>query len=167
MHLREATLSADRAFPHTYSIRLCQEKKKRRAQTSHLSVQNSTNITQTPKAGSTCGLGLQLLWREQTTSPSLFPGLCLALLCKPVLAKVCPLSLQSLSCGFCGGQRYLNLNVKAGCIFQEYREELSPTSSFSLQVLSKLFPRPFGGKVFQLLKGKKLQLIFSICNDYY
>lgn len=84
------------------------KRNKRRAQTSHLSTQNSTNTTQTPKAHSACGLRLQLLCREQTISPSLFPGLCLALLCAPVLAEVCLLSFQSLSCGFCDGERYLS-----------------------------------------------------------
>lgn len=155
MHLREAALSGDRTFPPLYSIRLCQEKKKLTAQTSQLSTQNSANITQTPKAGSACGLGLQLLCREQTISPSLFPGLCLALLCTPVLAEVCPLSLQSISCGTCDGQRYLSLESEA----RMHLPRVQGRAVSHLQLFTagsiKAVSRATGGKVFQLPKGEK------------
>ncbi|TRZ22952.1 hypothetical protein HGM15179_004152 [Zosterops borbonicus] len=51
------------------------------------------------------------------------------------------------------------LKVKPGCIFQEYREELSPTSSFSLQILSK--PGPLVEKYFSFQKVSFLFLEFG------
>lgn len=58
-HMRQAVLNVSRAFHPTYSIGVCRETK-RRAQTTHLSTENSTNIRQTPKAVSAHGLGLQV-----------------------------------------------------------------------------------------------------------
>lgn len=132
------------------------KRKKSRAQTSHLSTQNSTNITQTPKLALHVGWGCSCC---AESNPSALP-------CSLGCAWHCFVQLYWLRFVLCPFRAFpvvsvmdrdiSALKVNTGCIFQEYREELSPTSRFSLQVLSKLFPGPIGGKVFQLPKGEKL-----------
>lgn len=126
------------------------KRKKIRAQTSHLSTQNSTNITQTPKAGCACRLRLQLLL--QIISLSLFPGLCLALLCRPVPAEICPLSLQSLSCGFCDGQRYISRENEGKSTSKSTGKSSLPPPAFCCRFYQSCFQGYLDKKYFSFQK---------------